>query len=110
MRLRVAVREVGIGGEREIVAAVLLLAAADDHGAERLSRRQHLAGVCHHDGAVALPRRHERGSEAEADLSISGLLGCLGFEGGDFRGCNGSKPWPPRASAAGAGHGQNAHA
>src|SRR2546427_371961 len=102
-RPRIPVGEVGIGGEGEIVAAVFFLTAADDHGPEGVAQRQHLPGVCHHDRAIALPRRHESGSEPEADLGVSRLLCGLGFEGGDFRGRNTFGPWP-----ACAGHDQTA--
>jgi hypothetical protein len=39
-----------------------------------------------------LPRRHEGGSEAEADLRAPGLLCRLSFEGGDFRRSNRTRP------------------
>ena len=104
-RLRVLVRKVGVGRERQVVAAVFLLAAADHHRAEGFGRRQHLSGVCHDDRAVTLPCGHEGGRETEADLRVCGLLCGLGFEGGDFRGSNGTRPWPSCAS-----HDQTAHA
>jgi len=93
-RLWIAVGEVGIGGKREIVATVLLLAPADDHWPSASPGAQYLSASCYDDGGVAAPSSHEGGSKTEADLSVAGLLCCLGCEGGDFRGSNG-----PRAVA-----------
>src|SRR6266540_602456 len=103
-RLWIAGREVAVGRKREIVAPGFFLTAADDHRSQCLAGGQHLARVCDDHRGITPSRRHERGGETEADLSVGGLLGCLGFEGWDVSGCDGNVSWP-----ACTGHEQAAH-
>ena len=88
-RLGVAACEVGVGGVGEVIAAVFFLTPTNYHRAKGFAGRQHFAGGRDDHRAIASSRSHEGGGEPESDLSVTGLLGCLGFEGGDF--CRGDR-------------------
>ena len=99
----VCVREVAIGRDGEIVAAGLLLAAADDQRSERVVGREQLARPRDDDSGVIPLGRGERGRQAEPDVCVSGLLLRAGDQRGDVGGADGG-----RAGGAGTapGHSQ----
>ena len=107
-RARVLAREVRIRRKREVVPAAFFLTAADDHRTQRVAGCQRLARVRDGGRRIASSSRHEGGRKAEADVSVAGLLCCLGFERGDFSRCDGREPWSPPAPP-GAGHHQAAY-
>ena len=82
----------------------MFLTPTNHHRAKGFAGREHLAGVRDNHRGIALSRSHEGGGESESDLSVAGLLGCLGFEGGDFCRGDGARSWP-----ASTGHDQTAH-
>src|SRR5207237_1886874 len=103
-RLGIAACEVGVGGVGEVIAAVFFLTAANYHRTKGFAGRQHFASGRGDHRAIASSRSHEGGGESESDLRVTGLLGCLGFEGGDFCRADRAGSWP-----ASAGHDQTAH-